>query len=127
MRPPEKNAEGKLQGDPSLNFDVATQALEAVSPAFVGLSYLFNPFVIFSCLAFSLQNLHHLTMCAAIALASCGRGGLAAAMLGVALYVCPWTPVVLLLPIAYLAYGRGPGSAAEDVDCKANVYVPSRS
>ena len=33
------------------------------------------------------QNIHHLTICAAIALAGCGRGGLAAAMLGLALYV----------------------------------------
>jgi len=114
MRPLEKDKDGNR---PAFDLQTALQALEGLSPAFVGLSYLFNPFVIFSCLAFSLQNLQHLTMCASIALAGCGLGGPAAAMLALALYVCPFTPIVLLLPVAYLAYERrnGSDSTAEEV------------
>lgn len=85
--------------------DVSTSALEdQVSPAFVGLSYLFNPFVIGSCLAQSLQNIHHLGICAAVCLAAHGRGGMAAAAAALTLYVCPFTPIVLLVPLAYLSF-----------------------
>mmetsp|Transcript_157568 Transcript_157568/g.278044 ORF Transcript_157568/g.278044 Transcript_157568/m.278044 type:complete len:517 (-) Transcript_157568:37-1587(-) len=85
--------------------DVSTSALEdQVSPAFVGLSYLFNPFVIGSCLAQSLQNIHHFGICGAVCLAAYGRGGMAAAAAAVTLYVCPFTPIVLLVPLAYLSF-----------------------
>lgn len=125
-RPPTKDDKGELKGALPLSLDVAPENFEAVSPAFVGLSYLFNPFVIFSCLAFSLQNIHHLAVCAAIALAGCGRGGPAAAMLAVALYVCPWTPIVLVLPVAYLAYERGLASTGEDASAEASAYSRSK-
>jgi len=94
----------------------ASLALEdVVSPAFVGLSYLFNPFVIASCLAMSLQNFHHVAIVGAICLAGCGRVGAAAGALALLLYLCPVTPIVLVLPVAYLALSqRRPAEWAEE-------------
>lgn len=106
--------------------DSSTSALEdIVSPAFVGLSYLFNPFVIASCLAQSLQNIHHFGICAAICLAGYGRGGLSAAALAITLYVCPFTPVVLLLPIAYLSFSQRSRASMEGTE-EEYVYTRSR-
>jgi len=57
-----------------------------------------------ACLAHSLQNFHHMILCAALCFASCAQGGLAAGSVALALYVCPYTPIVLILPCAYLSY-----------------------
>eukprot|EP00929_Paragymnodinium_shiwhaense_P055922 TRINITY_DN27995_c0_g2_i1.p1 TRINITY_DN27995_c0_g2~~TRINITY_DN27995_c0_g2_i1.p1 ORF type:complete len:510 (+),score=95.51 TRINITY_DN27995_c0_g2_i1:106-1635(+) len=87
---PQRNAWGALK--------------DLVSPDFVGLSYLFNPFVVASCLAHSLQSVHHVVFCAALCLAGSGKGGLCAAALALSLYVCPWTPIVMVLPLCYLSF-----------------------
>lgn len=79
-----------------------------LSPAFVGLSYLWNPFTVGSCLALSSQNVHHLFLVGAVCFAASGRGGFAAASLALALYVCPFTPLVLVLPCAYLCFSQQP-------------------
>eukprot|EP00747_Dinoflagellata_sp_TGD_P179654 gnl/TRDRNA2_/TRDRNA2_30791_c0_seq1.p1 gnl/TRDRNA2_/TRDRNA2_30791_c0~~gnl/TRDRNA2_/TRDRNA2_30791_c0_seq1.p1 ORF type:complete len:494 (+),score=69.21 gnl/TRDRNA2_/TRDRNA2_30791_c0_seq1:74-1555(+) len=88
--------------DTSVNTSSALE--DVVSPDFVGLSYLWNPFTIAGCLAQSLQNVHHLMICSALCLAGSGRGGLAAGALALTLYVCPFTPLVLILPCAYLSF-----------------------
>jgi len=80
-----------------------------VSPAFIGLSYLLNPFCIASCLAGSLQNVHHLWFCLAVCCAGKGHRVASAFSLAVSLYVCPYTPIVLLLPCAYLSFVEGTG------------------
>jgi len=77
---------------------------DLLSPAFVGLLYFLNPITLASCAAQSLQNVQHLSIAASIALAGAGRGGASASALAAALYLCPWTPVVLVLPCAWLAY-----------------------
>eukprot|EP00928_Gymnodinium_smaydae_P035642 TRINITY_DN25047_c0_g1_i1.p1 TRINITY_DN25047_c0_g1~~TRINITY_DN25047_c0_g1_i1.p1 ORF type:complete len:534 (-),score=111.52 TRINITY_DN25047_c0_g1_i1:34-1635(-) len=85
---------------------------ELVSPAFVGLSYLFNPFVVASCLAQSMQSVHHVLLLGTVCLAASGRGGLAAGALAACLYVCPFTPVVLILPCAFLCFRQKSGGGA---------------
>lgn len=95
----------------------ANIALEdVVSPAFVGLLYLLNPFTIASCLALSMQNVHHLAFVGAVCLAGSGRGGAAAAVLALALYVCPFTPILLLVPCAYLSFVQREAASGVEVD-----------
>jgi len=95
----------KSKGPKPMDLTPTRSALQdVVSPAFIGLCYFLNPFVIASCLAHSLQNFHHLALCCALGLAGYGRAGLAAAALAVAVYLFPPTPLVLLLPCAYLAF-----------------------
>jgi len=83
---------------------VAQGIEDVISPAFVGLFYLLNPLTVASCVALSLQNLQHLFFTLAIVCAAAGRGGLSAAGVALALYVCPFTPVLLVLPCACLAH-----------------------
>ncbi|CAK0894214.1 unnamed protein product, partial [Prorocentrum cordatum] len=87
---------------------------DVVSPAFVGLSYLMSPFTVASSIALSLQNVQHLATCAALCMAGAGRGGFCAGAVALALYVCPWTPVVLIPCCAYLCYAQKNPQAAED-------------
>lgn len=83
----------------------ASVGLEAlVSPGFVGLTYLFNPFVVASCLAHSFQNIQHVVFLASVVLSGKGSGGSSAVMVACALYVCPLTPVQLILPCAFLSF-----------------------
>jgi len=103
----------KSKGPKPMDLTTATSTLQdVVSPAFIGLCYFLNPFVIASCLAHSLQNFHHLALCCALGLAGYGRAGLAAAALAFAVYLFPPTPAVLLLPCAYLAFVQH-----EDLHC----------
>jgi len=84
---------------------LAAGALEdVVSPTFVGLSYLLNPFCIAGCLSLSLQNVHHVLACCAVYFAGRGRIGATIASLTFALYVVPISPCLLVLPCAYLCF-----------------------
>ncbi|CAK0794049.1 unnamed protein product, partial [Prorocentrum cordatum] len=47
-------------------------------------------------------------------MAGAGRGGFCAGAVALALYVCPWTPVVLIPCCAYLCYAQKNPQAAED-------------
>lgn len=99
---------------------------DVVSPSFVGLSYLVNPFVIGGCLVCSFQNLQHVAVMATVCFAASGKGGLAAGALAFALYICPWTPLVLLLPLAYLAFAQRPQCYEHDQKT-AETFVYTRS
>eukprot|EP00439_Symbiodinium_sp_Y106_P049593 s3353_g6.t1 len=79
---------------------------DVMSPAFVGLFYLLNPLTVSSCVALSVQNLQHLFMIFAVVAAGAGRGGVSAAGIALSLYVCPFSPVLLVLPCACLAYNQ---------------------
>jgi len=96
---------------------------DVISPAFVGLSYLLNPFTIASCLAHSFQNVQHLAFISAVVFAAGGRGGAAAGAVALALYVCPYTPIVLVVPVAYLAFKQRGCATAPVEDLK---YVRSK-
>jgi len=113
---------------PVKDIDTATTAGPAledvVSPAFIGLSYLLNPFVIASCLATSLQNFHHLAICTAICCAGAGWVGATAGALALVIYVCPFTPLVLLLPCSYLSFSQR--EDASSVKVAKKVYVRSK-
>lgn len=89
-----------------LDGDNAPGLERVVSPEFVGLSYLFNPITIASCLSLSTQNIHHLMLCATLCFAGAGRGGAAAVALALCLYVFPFTPLVLIVGCAYLAFAQ---------------------
>ncbi|CAE7451901.1 PIGU [Symbiodinium natans] len=71
-----------------------------------GLFYLLNPLTVASCVALSVQNLQHLFLVFAVVAAGAGKGGLSAAGIAASLYVCPFTPVLLVLPCACLAYNQ---------------------
>lgn len=82
-------------------------------PALIGLSYLLNPFGVGCCVALSLQNLQLLPLVAAVYFAGLKASGhLSAAAMAMALYLCPLTPGLLLLPAAYLAYATTDQGAA---------------
>jgi len=83
---------------------------DVVSPTFVGLSYLLSPLNIACCLALSLQNIHHLLVCSALLLAGKGQVGSSAAMLALTFYVFPISPLLLLLPCAYLCFAKRRGT-----------------
>jgi len=85
---------------------VAEGLEDVMSPAFVGLFYLLNPLTVSSCVALSVQNLQHLFMIFAVVAAGAGRGGVSAAGIALSLYVCPFSPVLLVLPCACLAYNQ---------------------
>jgi len=87
---------------------VAEGLEDVISPAFVGLFYLLNPLTVSSCVALSVQNLQHLFMIFAVVAAGAGRGGVSAAGIALSLYVCPFSPVLLVLPCACLAYNQQP-------------------
>eukprot|EP00419_Tripos_fusus_P002671 CAMPEP_0172682836 /NCGR_PEP_ID=MMETSP1074-20121228/18437_1 /TAXON_ID=2916 /ORGANISM="Ceratium fusus, Strain PA161109" /LENGTH=475 /DNA_ID=CAMNT_0013501583 /DNA_START=99 /DNA_END=1526 /DNA_ORIENTATION=+ len=120
------------KGPKPMDLTAATSTLQDVlSPAFIGLCYFLNPFVIASCLAHSLQNFHHLALCCALGLAGYGRAGLAAAALALAVYLFPPTPLVLFLPCAYLAFAQHEdlhcGKSTEDAGELQRSFVRSSS
>lgn len=104
----------------------ASRLEDVVSPAFVGLSYLLNPITLASCLAHSLQSVQHVAVCAAFCFAGAGWGGSSAAAVAAALYVCPSTPIVLVLPCAYLAFTHRQDVKQEGRDSDPYRYVRSR-
>lgn len=106
-------------GSPPVAVSVASPIVglgDLVSPAFVGLSYLLNPFTIGSCLAHSLQNMQHLAICGAVCFAGRGFGSAAAAALAAALYLCPYTSLLLVIPCALLGFVSANGSGVRVVD-----------
>eukprot|EP00927_Polykrikos_kofoidii_P000700 TRINITY_DN10259_c0_g1_i1.p1 TRINITY_DN10259_c0_g1~~TRINITY_DN10259_c0_g1_i1.p1 ORF type:complete len:478 (-),score=42.43 TRINITY_DN10259_c0_g1_i1:64-1329(-) len=94
----------KMAGESWAEVGQAGSLEHLVSPDFVGLSYLLNPFVVASCLVQSLQTVHHFAICVAVCFAAAGNGGLTAGALAVVLYVFPYTPLVLILPLAHLSF-----------------------
>mmetsp|Transcript_59155 Transcript_59155/g.132585 ORF Transcript_59155/g.132585 Transcript_59155/m.132585 type:complete len:475 (-) Transcript_59155:8-1432(-) len=98
---------------------------DVVSPTFVGLSYLLNPFSIAGCLALSLQNVHHVLACSAVYFAGRGSAGSTIAFLALALYVVPISPILLILPCAYLCFKSKAGEMDVQQPDKLR-YVQSR-
>ncbi|CAD7973111.1 unnamed protein product [Amoebophrya sp. A25] len=75
-----------------------------LSPSAVGLVYFFNPWVAASHNALSLGNVHVLALLLPIVLALRGRNFVAsAAAFAIALYLIPFTSVILLCPLAALS------------------------